>query len=83
MSDTEIIALAQKVASDAVLSTLQAFGIKSEYNPYISFNYALKLLKPHRFGRRKLERVMMEGRVDWKQPGRNILIKRETLKNLY
>ena len=83
MSDTEVIALCEKVASDAVKRTLEAFGIKSVCSHYVSFNYALKVLKPHRIGRRKLERAMMEGLIDWKQNGRNIKIKTETLKNLY
>ena len=82
MSDTEILALCEKVAQDAVTSTLLALGIKNQIRPWVTFNYALKILKPHGIGRRKLDKALLRNTVEWKISGRNILIKRETLKNL-
>jgi len=82
MSDTEIMALCEKVAQDAITRALLALGIKNQIRPWVTFNYALKLLKPHGIGRRKLDKALLRGVVTWKQVGRFIMIKRETLKNL-
>ena len=82
MSDTEIMALCEKVAQDAITRALLALGIKNQIRPWVTFNYALKILKPHGIGRRKLDKALLRNTVEWKINGRNILIKRETLINL-
>jgi len=82
MSDKETIALCEKVTQDAITSTLLALGIKNQIRPWVTFNYALKILKPHGIGRRKLDKALLRDTVEWKINGRNIMIKRETLINL-
>lgn len=72
------------IVEQAVNNALEKAGFVLPKQDWVTENYALThLLKIHRIGRKKLEKAMyVEGRVEWRHDGRNILIKRDSLNNL-
>lgn len=66
---------------EVVRSVLKELGFRLDKDGgWVTQNYALThLLKPHRIGRKKLEKLMLNNEIKWKQEGRNIMINRASL----
>jgi len=87
MNDPIVIERAelQRIVDQAITRTLKELGIKpKDINPEVTFNHAVTVLG---VSRRRLERAMERGTVEWykedmEKPHSRIWIKRKSLNRL-